>query len=111
VSLFDQLRARAEAGRPVRVGPIGAGKFGSMFLAQARRTPGLHVLGVADIAPDRAAAALARVGWPGEANAADPPPECGGRWRRLSLDRRSYLIKVRQCRSIPSPAFAVSPVQ
>jgi predicted homoserine dehydrogenase-like protein len=70
VSLHDRLRARAEAGKPVRVGLIGAGKFGSMFLAQARRTPGLHVLGVADLFPERARAALARVGWPREAYAA-----------------------------------------
>ena len=70
MSLHHLLRSRAEAGRPVRVGLIGAGKFGSMFLAQARRTPGLHVMGVADLSPDRARAALARVGWPREAYAA-----------------------------------------
>jgi predicted homoserine dehydrogenase-like protein len=70
LSLYDLLRARAEAGRPVRVGLIGAGKFGSMFLAQARRTPGLHVMGVADLSPERGRAALARVGWPREAYAA-----------------------------------------
>ena len=42
---------------------VGAGKFGSMYLAQARRTPGVRILAVADLAPDRARAALARVGW------------------------------------------------
>ena len=45
---------------PVRVGVIGAGKFGSMYLSQARRTPGIHVLGIADLDPARAGAALAR---------------------------------------------------
>ncbi|MGH6618799.1 MAG: flagellar biosynthesis protein FlgA, partial [Alphaproteobacteria bacterium] len=54
MNLFKLLQQRAETGRPVRVGLIGAGKFGSMFLAQAIRTPGLHVLGIADLAPDRA---------------------------------------------------------
>ena len=49
---------------PVRVGLIGAGKFGTMFLAQARRIPGLHVLGVADLSIDRARNALARAEWP-----------------------------------------------
>ena len=49
---------------PVRVGLIGAGKFGTMFLAQARRIPGLHVLGVADLSIDRARDALARAEWP-----------------------------------------------
>ena len=36
---------QAKRGRPVRVGLIGCGKFASMFLAQARRTPGLQVAG------------------------------------------------------------------
>ena len=30
---------RLAAGKPVRVGLIGAGKFGSMFLAQVPRSP------------------------------------------------------------------------
>ncbi|MEM9684029.1 MAG: SAF domain-containing protein [Pseudomonadota bacterium] len=70
MNLSTRLRQRAEDGNPVRVGLIGAGKFGSMFLAQAARTPGLHVLGIADLRPDAARAALARVGWPEESYAA-----------------------------------------
>jgi predicted homoserine dehydrogenase-like protein len=70
MNLYKLLGQRAEAGNPIRVGLIGAGKFGSMFLAQAQQTPGLHVLGVADLAPDRARAALARVGWSAERYAA-----------------------------------------
>ncbi|WP_374442905.1 NAD(P)H-dependent oxidoreductase [Stella sp.] len=68
--LHRLLAARAAAGNPIRVGVIGAGKFGTMFLAQARRTPGLHVLGIADLSPERARAALARCGWPAEQYAA-----------------------------------------
>ncbi len=60
------LRGRAAANRPLRVGLIGAGKFGAMFLAQARLTPGLHLLGVADLAPARAREALKTTGWPAE---------------------------------------------
>jgi predicted homoserine dehydrogenase-like protein len=63
MNLGKMLRKRAEAGRPVRVGVIGAGKFGSMFLAQARTTTGLHLLGVADLSAERARSALARTGW------------------------------------------------
>src|SRR5690348_6559960 len=70
MSLHAKLRARAEAGSPVRVGLIGAGKFGSMFLAQAPRTPGLHVMAVADLSPARAREALRRVGWTEEQAAA-----------------------------------------
>ena len=63
MNLHSLLQARAAQGRPVRVVLIGAGKFGSMYLSQARRTPGIHMLAIADLAPDRARAALARVGW------------------------------------------------
>ncbi len=66
MSLYHKLAARAAAGNPVRIGVIGAGKFGSMFLSQAPRTPGLHVVGIADLDPQRARAALARVDWPAE---------------------------------------------
>ena len=62
MSLHNLLRQRAEEDNPIRVGVIGAGKFGSMYLAQARRTPGIHVMGVADLAPERAREALRRVG-------------------------------------------------
>src|SRR6185437_15253746 len=66
MNLFAKLSARADAGKPVRVALIGAGKFGSMFLAQAPRTRGLHVAAIADLAPARARDALARVGWAAE---------------------------------------------
>jgi predicted homoserine dehydrogenase-like protein len=68
--LTSLMARRAEANQPLRVGLIGAGKFGTMFLAQARRIPGLHLLGVADLAPQRARAALLRAGWPEEQFAA-----------------------------------------
>jgi predicted homoserine dehydrogenase-like protein len=70
MSLHRQLLVRQEAGRPIRVGLIGAGKFGTMFLAQARRTPGLHVMAIADLMPARAVDACKRAGWPDEACAA-----------------------------------------
>src|SRR5215468_6422656 len=70
MNLHNLLCERAAAGRLLRVGLIGAGKFGTMFLAQALRTPGLHLLGVADLAPARAKENLARVGWPAERIAA-----------------------------------------
>ncbi len=51
------------AGKPVRAGLIGAGKFGSMFLAQIPPTPGLHIAASADLSPDRAKQACRGVGW------------------------------------------------
>ncbi|WP_425074488.1 NAD(P)H-dependent oxidoreductase [Sagittula sp. S175] len=61
--IYHELAARAAAGNPVRVGLIGAGKFGSMFLSQVPTTPGLTVSVIADLNPDRARAACAAVGW------------------------------------------------
>ena len=66
MNLFSMLSARAEANDPVRVGLIGAGKFGSMFLAQLNRLPGIHLVGICDLSPERARSNLALVGWPSE---------------------------------------------
>ena len=63
MNLHALLAKRTEAGRPVRVGLIGAGKFGAMFLAQVPHVPGLEVAAIADLDPDRARATLASVGW------------------------------------------------
>lgn len=63
MSLHAKLLQRAAAGRPVRVGLIGAGKFGSMYLAQIPRTPGVHLVGIADLNPVMARQNLERVGW------------------------------------------------
>lgn len=63
MNLATKLAARAEAGRPVRVGLIGAGKFGAMFLAQVPTIPGLEVPVIADLDPDRARTACRAVGW------------------------------------------------
>jgi predicted homoserine dehydrogenase-like protein len=63
MNLSRLAAARAEAGRPVRVVLVGAGKFGAMFLAQVPSSPGIAVAGIADLAPDRARAACRNVGW------------------------------------------------
>jgi predicted homoserine dehydrogenase-like protein len=70
MNLYRKLSERAEAGKPLRVGLIGAGKFGSMYLAQVPRTPGVHLVAVADLSPARAKENLQRIGWPQERYAA-----------------------------------------
>ena len=54
VNLHALLLEREAAGKPVTVGLIGAGKFGTMFLAQVLLTRGMHVVGIADLSADRA---------------------------------------------------------
>ena len=70
MNLFTKLRERCEAGVPVRIGMIGAGKFGTMFLAQALRLPGIHLVGVVDLRVASARSNMALVGWRPEQYAA-----------------------------------------
>jgi len=70
MNLFALLQRRADAGRPVRVALVGAGKFGSMFLAQVPHTRGLEISVIADLSPARARAACEAVGWSAERIAA-----------------------------------------
>jgi predicted homoserine dehydrogenase-like protein len=69
MNLYTKLQARAAEGHPVRAGLIGAGKFGSMFLAQAPSTPGLQVTAIADLKPENAREAMRRVGWDADTQA------------------------------------------
>jgi predicted homoserine dehydrogenase-like protein len=70
MNLYAFLRDRADDGSPIRVGVVGAGKFGTMFLAQARTTPGMHVVAVADLAEPRARRALSEAGFEEERSSA-----------------------------------------
>jgi predicted homoserine dehydrogenase-like protein len=64
MSLHQALRDREARSAPVRVGVIGAGRFGTMFLAHVHTTPGIHVVGIADLNVDRAREALRLAEWP-----------------------------------------------
>lgn len=75
MNLHHLLQQRAADEQPIRVGVIGAGKFSSMFLAQARSTPGLHVMAVCDLDLDRARSPLRKTGYPEEQVAASSPEQ------------------------------------
>src|SRR5262249_23583677 len=96
MNLHRLLIERGEAGHPVRVGLIGAGKFGTMFLAQALRTRGLHVIAVADLAPDRARDQLLRVGWPPERIAAASFDQAFSKGSTAIIDDAAALISAQQ---------------
>ena len=66
MNLHAKLCERAAQGRPLHIGLIGAGKFGAMYLAQVPKTPGVHLVGIADLAPANARTNLTRVGWEAE---------------------------------------------
>ncbi len=63
MNLHSLLQKREAAGKPLRVGVIGAGKFGAMYIAQVPRTPGVHLVGIADLSPANARTNLERTGW------------------------------------------------
>jgi len=86
MNLTTLAMARGEAGKPVKVALIGAGKFGSMFLAQAPHIAGLSVTHIADIDVERARAACRSVGWSAERIAATVFLEDGLEAARAPVD-------------------------
>lgn len=66
MGLYQQLQERQANDDPLRVGVIGAGKFGTMFLAQVLRIPGIHVVGVADLRVEVARSNMIYAGWSAE---------------------------------------------
>jgi predicted homoserine dehydrogenase-like protein len=71
MNLHSLLQQRERDGRPIRVGLIGAGRFGTMYLSQARNIPGVHVVAIADINVARAQGAFNLVEWPEDAIGTD----------------------------------------
>ena len=63
MNLATMLAEREDAKKPIRLALIGAGKFGTMILAQLRLMRGVQLCALADLSPDRARAAAQRSGW------------------------------------------------
>jgi predicted homoserine dehydrogenase-like protein len=99
VNLSAKLLQREADGRPVAVGLIGAGKFGTMFLAQARLTAGMHIAGVADLDVHRARSQLKTAGW------------ADGQYAAASLDdahmKRTTLVTDNAAALIADPRIEV----
>ena len=110
MNLYAKLQQRAAEGRPVRIGLIGAGKFGSMYLAQVPRTPGVHLVGIADLSPAAAQTNLARVGWEAQRTQAGSLDEAlktgathvGDDWR--ALVRHPAIDVIVECTGHPIAA-------
>ena len=66
MNLAAMLAEREERREPVRVALIGAGKFGTMILAQLRLMRGVQLVALADLEVERARAAASRAGWEAE---------------------------------------------
>lgn len=92
MNLHALLLEREAAGRPVTVGLIGAGKFGTMFLSQARLTRGMHVVAVADLNAGRARDQLKTANWPAESYAASSLDDALKRGATLVTDDAPSLL-------------------
>jgi len=92
MNLARLLKQRQSEQRPVRVALIGAGKFGSMFLAQVRTTPGMQLLGLADLSVERARDSLTRTGWDVAAQTARSAGEALASGRTFVTDDAMGLI-------------------
>ena len=93
MNLHRLMKERAAAGRPATVGLIGAGKFGTMYLAQARTTEGMHVVAVADLNVARARSQLAMACWPAERYAATSLDDAVTSGRTFLTDDAEAMIR------------------
>ena len=87
MNLFSKLQQRKD--NPLRIGLIGAGKFATMYLAQVPKTPGVELVGIADLSPDNARANLRRVGWSDELVQTISTSDD---WRKLVSDPRVDIV-------------------
>src|SRR5690348_13167784 len=85
MNLFSKLKEREK--NPIRIGLIGAGKFAAMYLAQVPKTPGVELVGIADLAPEKARENLKRVGW-------DPAriPPISENWEKLVANTKVDIV-------------------
>jgi len=85
MNLYAKLHQRKD--NPLRIGLIGAGKFAAMYLAQVPKTPGVELVGIADLSPANARENLKRVGW-------DPDrlPPISEDWQKLVANPKVDII-------------------
>ncbi|MEE3072263.1 MAG: Gfo/Idh/MocA family oxidoreductase, partial [Pseudomonadota bacterium] len=92
MNLYTKLAARQAQVKPIRVGLIGAGKFGSMFLSQVRHIPGMHLVGIADLSPERARKAMVNTGWDADAAVTDSLSDAMNTGRTCLTEDSAALI-------------------
>ena len=92
MNLYSLLQERENSHNPIRVGIIGAGKFASMFMSQIIRTPGMELVAVCDLDPERARNNLRTVGFSENELRGDPTLH-GSSQKVLVTDDVSRLLE------------------
>ena len=93
MNLHAKLAERNAQGKPVRIGLVGAGKFGSMILAQAKHIEGYHIVGIADLDVAKARQSLERVHWDTEQYNASSIAEAYASGKTCVLDDANKLFE------------------
>ena len=105
MNLNNMLKARIKAQKPVRVGLIGAGKFGSMILSQARHIEGISITAVADLDIQKTKDSFRRGGWDISncfANSADEAVISGKTWL---TENTSDIFKIPEIECIVAVSY------
>lgn len=63
MNVYNLLKQREASDRPIKIGIIGAGIYGSMFLSQLRFIPGMQLVGIAELDVAKAKDKCIRAGW------------------------------------------------
>ena len=92
MNLSALLKARAASNKPIRIGQVGAGKFGTMFLSQVRLTVGMHMTALCDLNVARARERLLGVQWTREQIAATSISDAVKTGRTFITDDADVLI-------------------
>ena len=93
MNLHRLLLERNKDNNPIKVGLIGAGKFGTMFLSQARTTTGIHIVGIADLNVEQAKKNCLKAGWKQEKFEADSYEEALAKGKTFIGEDSERLIK------------------
>lgn len=61
---LELLDKKVKDKKPIKIGLIGCGKFGTMFLNQSINFSGIKIVGIADLKMEKILSSLERIGWP-----------------------------------------------
>lgn len=93
MNLYSLLQAKQDTNHSINVGLIGTGKFSTMYLAQVKKVPGIHLVGVADLSRERALQAFSRTQWTEESISAKTLEEAAKTGKTCILQDSMELIK------------------
>lgn len=97
MSLHELLLKKEAEKQPIRVGIIGAGRYGAMYLAQSRFIPGIQIAGIADLDLSKARGSILKAGYAeealGKANSAGEVSDLAKQGKTALTENSANLIE------------------